>query len=392
MPSTYCPNYPTAGLHTATAYAESSKILFPNVQWSNAPPCTTPSTVPVVYSSTATQGTAPLTVQEVIQQEFPRVAPTPVSMIEIDAKLAENDQIILRHKNLRTGLQSTKAAYASSINLAAEVAKTDQAILRHQTLLEGLQNAEAAYVESIDLSKTDDFEAEVTSTNTDGRPIYTCKACNHSTINKTNFNIHLKAQRHSKNNKIWQMNKKLARIEASKYNPIEANASAEKTRKIFMDFAQHVARAAAEAAEIRKNSLVNSHSKKAKAIQKEQSNKWKDLEQDPKWDVISNLLINNMEQLTPTLNPVGRSTPTPIPSRRTTTTPVTDMDATSAAMESLGIQQERVQLQEQCQPSTEKDSWNKDAPKDSELEAFDSFKEAVKIIRICFHPEPRNIA
>jgi hypothetical protein len=67
-------------------------------------------------------------VQEVIQQEFPRVAPTPVSMIEIDAKLAENDQIILRHRNLVAGLQNTEAAYASSINLSAEVAKTDQAI------------------------------------------------------------------------------------------------------------------------------------------------------------------------------------------------------------------------------------------------------------------------
>jgi hypothetical protein len=89
---------------------------------------------------------------------------------------------------------------------------------------------------------------------------------------------------------------------------------------------------------------------------------------------------------------VGRSTPTPIPSRRTTTTPVTDMEATSTAMEALGIQQERVQLLEQCQPSTEKDSWNTNAPKDPQLEAFESFKEAVKIIRICFHPEARNRA
>jgi hypothetical protein len=54
-------------------------------------------------------------------------------------------------------------------------------------------------------------------------------------------------------------------------------------------------------------------------------------------------------------------------------------------MEALGIQQERVQLLEQCQPST-------NAPTDPLLEAFESFKEAVKIIRICFHPEPRNRA
>jgi succinyl-CoA synthetase beta subunit len=69
-----------------------------------------------------------LTVQDVIQQEFPRVAPTPVSMIELDAKVAKNDQAILRHQNLLEGLQNTEAAYASSINLSAEVAKTDQAI------------------------------------------------------------------------------------------------------------------------------------------------------------------------------------------------------------------------------------------------------------------------
>ena len=81
------------------------------------------------------------------------------------------------------------------------------------------------------------------------------------------------------------MNKKLARAEASQYNPMEENVSAEK-RKKFMAFAQNVARAAAEAAEIRRNSLVNILSKKAKRIQKEQGNKWKDLEQDPKWNVI----------------------------------------------------------------------------------------------------------
>jgi hypothetical protein len=309
------PRRDAAPVIDATAHTEKSQILFPNAQWSNAPLCPTPSTVPVVYgstatqvtaplcptpstvpvvySSTATQATPPLTVREEIQQEFPRVAPTPVSMIEIDAKLAENDQIILRHKNLRTGLQSTKAAYVSSMNLA-EVAKTDQAILRQQNLLEGLQNAEAAYLEFMDLSRTDNFEAEVTSTNTDGRHIYTCKACNHSTVNKTNFNMHFTAQRHSKNVKIWQINKKLARIEASKKNPIEINASAEKTRKKLMDFAQRVARTAAEAAEIRKNSLVKCRSKKATAVQTEQSEKWQDLEKDPKWDVISNLFINNM--------------------------------------------------------------------------------------------------
>ena len=251
VPSTYYPNHPAAMLHNATAYAERSKNQYPNAQWSNAPLCTTPSTVPVVYSNTTTQGTAPLTVQNVIQQEFPMVAPTPVSMLELEA----------------------------------EVAKTDQAILRHQNLLEGLQNAEAAYASSINFSSKDDFEAKVISTNTEGRPIYTCRACKHSTINRTNFNIHLKAKKHSKNNKIWQMNKKLARAEASQYNPMEENVSAEK-RKKFMAFAQNVARAAAEAAEIRRNSLVNILSKKAKRIQKEQGNKWKDLEQDPKWNVI----------------------------------------------------------------------------------------------------------
>ena len=257
-------------------------IITDNKQWFN--------------NSTTTQGIAPLTVQDVIQQEFPRVAPTPVSMIELDAKVAKIDQAILKHKHFLEGLQNKEAPYASSINLSTEVAKTDQAILRHQNLLEGLQNAEAAYISSINLSNRDDSEAEVTSTNTDGRPIYTCRACKYSAINKTNFNIHLKAKKHSKNTKIWQMNKKLARAEASKYNPMEANVSAEKTRKKFMAFAQHVARAAAEAAEIRRNSLVNIHSKKAKAIQNKQSNKWKDLEQDPKWDIISNLLQNDIKR------------------------------------------------------------------------------------------------
>ena len=117
------PRRDAAPVIDATAHTEKSQILFPNAQWSNAPLCPTPSTVPVVYSSTATQATPPLTVREEIQQEFPRVAPTPVSMIEIDAKLAENDQIISRHKNLRTGLQSTKAAYSSSMSLAAEVSE-----------------------------------------------------------------------------------------------------------------------------------------------------------------------------------------------------------------------------------------------------------------------------
>ena len=83
--------------------------------------------------------------------------------------------------------------------------------MRHQNLLEGLQNVEAAYVSSINLSNRDDFEAEVTSTNTDGRPIYTCRACKYSATHKTNFHNHLKAQKHSRNRNIWQMNKTFAR-------------------------------------------------------------------------------------------------------------------------------------------------------------------------------------
>ena len=163
-----------------------------------------------------------------------------------------------------------------------------------------------------------------------------------------------------------------------------------------MDFAQRLARTAAEAAKIRKKSLRECNSQKAKAVQTEQTEKWQELEQDPKWKVISSLFSNNRQQLdpdtnpvTPALHPVGRS-PSPIPSRMTTTTPIPDIEATSTAMEALGIQQQRVQLMEQCQPSTEKDSWNMNTPKDPLLEAFESFKEAVKIIRICFHPEPRN--
>ena len=64
-----------------------------------------------------------------------------------------------------------------------------------------------------------------------------------------------------------------------------------------MDFAQRIARTAAEAAEIRKKSLRECNSKKAKAVQTEQTEKWQDLEKDPKWDVISSLFINWIQQL-----------------------------------------------------------------------------------------------
>jgi hypothetical protein len=171
----------------------------------------------------------------------------------------------------------------------------------------------------------------------------------------------LKAQKHSRNRNIWQMNKTLARAEASQYNPMDKNVSTDKTRKKFMDFAQQVARAAAEAASIRRNFLVDIHSKKEKITQNKQSNKWENLEQDPKWKIVSNLLQN-------------------------------DMDATSSAMKALDIQKEKIQLQEQCQPPTEKDSGNNDTSKDSELEKVNSFREAFEKIKICFHQEPRDKA